>query len=796
MSSMPQDRGAAALLCPAGAGPAQPTMAEQPGAAGYKQSRDKGKTASEAGAATKAHPAGQLSIAEFLDRLLGSRLLAADDVDRFLSSQPGLLESDTVSLVEAFMGQGLLTEYQIKRLVSGQTFGLVLGNYRMVEPLGSGGMGDVYKAEHIHMKRAVAIKVLVAKEDRSSVFLQRFYSEMQATAVLSHPNIVLAFDAGEMAVPNSPDEVLRYLVMEYVPGKNLEQYVLDSGPLSIPQACEYICQAASGLQHAYDHGLVHRDIKPSNLILTPQEQIKILDFGLARLCRRRHTEAHTMLGSVDYMAPEQARDARSVDIRADIYGLGGTLYWLLTGSKPFPSDRPVIEELLARQRESPLPPRQARPDIPVELEALVLQMMALDPARRYPTPAAVMSALHAFLEGASPHREIIADFRFKNADLNPKSEICNHRSAIGSPPRGLIVSPFDTTRATYRAALEAQGVECFEAKDAAESRARLAQLPHDLLLVDTELPEGTALQICSQLRAEPPCPHLKLILLTPENTPEWLGLAQKTAVDDCLPKSVHSLELAGRIRTILRIKEAEERSDRLAGHLVSAHQQLEQALRLRDCNLYQTQDVLIFAMAKMAELRGLETGGHLQRMQAYARVLAEEAMRLPAFTGLIDDAFVQMLERCILLHDIGKVAIPDHVLKKPGRLDAEERCIMESHTVIGADILSAVLRQHGASLAFLQMAIDIARHHHEHWDGSGYPDGLLRDAIPLSARIVTVADVYDALRSKLVYKPGLTHVQTKRLILDANAGQFDPALLIAFRNAEAILDQIFLQTKD
>jgi response regulator RpfG family c-di-GMP phosphodiesterase len=771
-------------------------MAEQPGAAGYKHSRDKAKAAHGTGTPTNTHPAGQLSVAEFLDRLLGSRLLTADEVDRFLSSQPGLLESDTVTLVEAFMGQGLLTEYQIKRLLSGQTFGLVLGNYRMVEPLGSGGMGDVYKAEHIHMKRAVAIKVLVTKEDRSSVFLQRFYSEMQATAVLSHPNIVLAFDAGEMPVPNSADEVLRYLVMEYVPGKNLEQYVLDHGPLPVAQACEYVCQAASGLQHAYEHGLVHRDIKPSNLILTPQQHVKILDFGLARLCRRRHTEAHTMLGSVDYMAPEQARDARSVDIRADIYGLGGTLYWLLTGCKPFPGDRPVIEELFARQRESPLPPRHARADLPVELEALVLQMMALDPNGRYPTPAAVISALHAFLERDSLHHEVNPGYRLKHEDWIPNPEVSNTRSAIGSPPRGLIVAALDTTRTTYRTVLESLGVECSEARDAAEAQARLGQLPHDLLLVDTQLPDGTALQICSQVRGEPPCPHLKLILLTPENTPEWIELGQKAPVDDCLPKSVHPQELAGRIRTVLRIKEAEDRSDRLGNHLVSAHQQLEQAMRVRDCNLYQTQDVLIFAMAKMAELRGLETGGHLQRMQGYARVLAEEAMRLPAFAGLIDDAFVRMLERCVLLHDIGKVAIPDHVLKKPGRLDAEERCIMESHTIVGADILLAVLRQHGASLGFLQMAIDIARYHHEHWDGSGYPDGLLRDAIPLAARIVTVADVYDALRSKLVYKPGLTHVQTKRLILDANAGQFDPAVLIAFRNAEATLDQIFLQTKD
>src|SRR5207248_4886930 len=197
---------------------------------------------------------------------------------------------------------------------------------------------------------------------------------------------------GEVTVPHAPNRVLRYLVIEFVPGQNLDQYVLDRGPVPIVQACDLARQAACGLRHAHEHGLVHRDMKPSNLLLTPHGHIKVLDFGLARLCRRRCTEAHTMLGTVDYMAPEQARDARSVDIRADIYGLGGTLYWLLTGRKPFPGDRPVIEELLARQREAPVPLQQARADVPAQLESLVLQMMALEPGGRYPTPAAVMSA--------------------------------------------------------------------------------------------------------------------------------------------------------------------------------------------------------------------------------------------------------------------------------------------------------------------------------------------------------------------------------------------------------------------
>ena len=207
--------------------------------------------------------------------------------------------------------------------------------------------------------------------------------------MLRHPNIVLAFDAGEVDVPHAAGKVLRYLVMEYVSGHDLEQFVMEDGRLPIAAACNYIRQAAEGLRHAHEHGLVHRDIKPSNLLVTPQQELKILDFGLARLCRRRCTEAHSMLGTVEYMAPEQARDARAVDIRADIYGLGGVLYWLLTGDKPFPGDRPPLEELLARQRESPPPLAQLRADVPVELEAIVSQMMAHDPKtvtrRRWPS---------------------------------------------------------------------------------------------------------------------------------------------------------------------------------------------------------------------------------------------------------------------------------------------------------------------------------------------------------------------------------------------------------------------------
>jgi response regulator RpfG family c-di-GMP phosphodiesterase len=737
----------------------------------------------------------QPSVHEFLHYLADSRLVAQADLEAFLADHSSLNDGDTDALIEAMIEQGMLNPYQARRLVSGQTFGLTLGNYRIVDRIGAGGMGVVYKAEHVHMKRVVAIKVLVTEEDRDAVFLQRFSSEMQAMAVLRHPNIVLAFDAGEVPVPQEFSKVLRYLVMEYVAGKDLEQHVIDKGPMPIVRACDVIRQAASGLRHAHEHGLVHRDIKPSNLILTAQDELKILDFGLARLCRRRCTEAHTMLGTLDYMAPEQARDARSADIRADIYSLGGTLYFLLSGHKPFPCDRPVIEELIARQKESPVPIRRHRPEIPLELEAILCQMMALDPNDRYPTPLALITAMNAFLEPSHSNADTTptAVVRMKPSTYDGQAP-ARTETAPDKVQRVLVVSQDAAVRAACRSALQTLGLDYVEATTTADAREKLSRLSSDLFVVDGQLPDHA--DFCRQLRAEPPAAHLKLVVLDPDGSPDAGNADNTIAVDDRIARSAPPGDWARSIRLLVRLKESEDRADRLASHLLATNGQLEQSTQLRDADLYQAQDVLIFAMAKMAELRGLETGAHLLRLQGYVRVLAEEASRLPAFAGQIDAAFIRMLERCVLLHDIGKVAIPDHILLKPGRLDDEERSIMESHTLVGASILEAITRQHGACLAFLQMATDIARHHHERYEGNGYPDALVGEAIPLAARIVTVADVYDALRCKLVYKPGLTHAAARRLILEPNNKQFDPALLMAFRHCEANFEHVFEQTTD
>jgi uncharacterized protein (TIGR03067 family) len=289
--------------------------------------------------------------------------------------------------------------------------------YRVRELLGAGGMGVVYKAEHQLMGRPVALKVISRQLTGRPDTVERFRREVRAAARLAHPNIVTAFDAEQAGD-------LQFLVMEYVEGMSLARLVALRGPLPVAQACDYVRQAALGLQHAHERGMVHRDIKPHNLMLTPGGQVKILDFGVARFVVESLTgdgqrgaglvpapgaagQPLTLLGAVvgtpDYIAPEQAGDATRADIRADIYSLGCTLYHLLAGHPPFPEGTSV-QKVRAHAGCLPRPLSEIRPDVPVGLGRAVARMMAKDPAARYQTPAEVVEAVASLVPGAAPRR--------------------------------------------------------------------------------------------------------------------------------------------------------------------------------------------------------------------------------------------------------------------------------------------------------------------------------------------------------------------------------------------------------
>src|SRR5262245_559498 len=264
--------------------------------------------------------------------------------------------------------------------------------YRVVRFIGAGGMGAVYEAEHRVMQRPVALKVINRAYTANAAALERFRREVHAAARLSHPNIVTTYDAEDAGETH-------FLVMEYVEGTDLGRLVQERGPLPVDRACDYVRQAAHGLQYAFEQGMVHRDLKPHNLMLTPGGCVKILDFGLARFAGEAApggvTGSGMVLGTVDYIAPEQADNAHEADIRSDIYSLGCTLYHLLAGRPPFPTGTP-LQKLTAHVNKKPLPLTEVRDDLPEGLMLVLERMMAKNPKHRYQTPAEVANALAPF----------------------------------------------------------------------------------------------------------------------------------------------------------------------------------------------------------------------------------------------------------------------------------------------------------------------------------------------------------------------------------------------------------------
>lgn len=298
--------------------------------------------------------------------------------------------------------------------VIGLSEGSCLGVYRIVGKLGRGGMGTVYSAIHVPLAKQVALKVLPADRVSNSRAVSRFRREMRALGRLEHPNLVGARDAGEVdGVP--------YLVMDLIQGLDVSAIASALGPLPIADACELVRQAAVGMEHARQQGIVHRDIKPSNLMLTPEGTVKVLDLGLARFVNSPNTEEISQqgvaMGTLEYMAPEQLSDRRPVDSTADVYSLGATLYRLLTGQTPYSDLRhaSTVQKILAVTHSRLPSVREARPEIPAALETALEQMLEKAPAKRLPTPGAAAEALVPFVQGS----DLVALYR--RAEQSPPS---------------------------------------------------------------------------------------------------------------------------------------------------------------------------------------------------------------------------------------------------------------------------------------------------------------------------------------------------------------------------------------
>jgi eukaryotic-like serine/threonine-protein kinase len=332
------------------------------------------------------------SIDEFLDLVRKSGVLDEKRLAAHIQElrDAGELPTQPARLAAILIQNGILTNYQAEQLVQGRWRRFTIGKYKVLERLGSGGMGSVFLCEHIFMRRRVAVKVLPAAKSADPSALERFYREARAVAAVDHVNIVQAYDIDQ-------DETLHFIVMEYVDGPSLQEIVRRSGPISVERACHYISQAAEGLEHASHAGLVHRDIKPGNILVDRTGVVKVLDLGLARffndeedMLTRKYDE--NVLGTADYLAPEQADDSHAVDIRADIYSLGGTFYFLLTGKTPF-GDGTVPQKLMWHRTRQPKPLGAFREDVPAEVQAILDRMMAKEPDQRFHSPCEISAAL-------------------------------------------------------------------------------------------------------------------------------------------------------------------------------------------------------------------------------------------------------------------------------------------------------------------------------------------------------------------------------------------------------------------
>jgi serine/threonine protein kinase len=332
------------------------------------------------------------SVEQFLETLRRSNLVDDKALNAYLDAQraAGAFADSASVLAKAMIRDGLLTRFQAGQVLQGKTRGFVLNDkYKLLEHLGTGGMGTVYLCEHTTMLRRVAIKVLPLSRAKDPSYLERFYREARAVARLDHPNIVRAHDIDH-------DDKVHFLVMEYIDGSSLQEIVGNHGPLDPTRAAHYIAQAALGLQHAHESGLVHRDIKPANLILDRQGTVKLLDLGLARFFhdddRLSKKYDETVLGTSDYLAPEQTMGS-DVDIRADVYSLGATFYFCLTGQTLF-GEGTAAQKLIWHTTRQPRPISLLRPEVPEELANLVeKKMLAKDPAERFQEPIEIFEAL-------------------------------------------------------------------------------------------------------------------------------------------------------------------------------------------------------------------------------------------------------------------------------------------------------------------------------------------------------------------------------------------------------------------
>ena len=488
-----------------------------------------------------------VSRGEFAQNLADSGLLDVPDLPPDAT--------DGAEVARALVAAGKLTPFQADAVLRRRFADLRIGNYEILTRLGAGGMGTVFKARHRRMKRVVALKVLSREVASTDLFVQRFQREVETIARLTHPNIVMAFDADE-------GESGPFLVMEFVNGRDLASVVQSSGPLPVADAVDRIIQAARGLEYAHAQGIIHRDIKPHNLMIDVDGVVKVADLGLARIGGPGSgsggasglTQAGSIFGTVDYMSPEQAIDSGSVDARADIYSLGCTLYFLLTGQAPYAGGS--LMGVMLKHRDDPIPSLSAaRRDVPANLDAVFARMVAKWPKERQSSMAEVIQEL----EQVRPRVEVsgtATTFLLPPvASAGASDQTVNFESPLSTTDGGpkpadtlarltvVIAEPSRTQAGIIRGYLKQLGIGTSHAagsgREAVETVKRVGA---SFVISSLHLSDMTGVDLAKALRADPACAGVGFVLATSETGPEIMAALPQDGRTVVMPKAVRSRE--------------------------------------------------------------------------------------------------------------------------------------------------------------------------------------------------------------------------------------------------------------
>jgi serine/threonine protein kinase len=485
---------------------------------------------------------------ELLEILKESKLLSAEELKRAETIDA---QADGQSLARSLVAAGLVTAFQMETLQNRRPERLKIGNYDILDKLGTGGTGTVFKARHRRMKRVVALKLLSRSLCKDKTFVLRFQREVETMAQLSHPNIVMATDADEAKVGH-------FLVMEFVNGADLATVVQKQGPMSVAEAVDCILQAARGLAYVHAQGMIHRDIKPANLLRDSSGMVKVTDLGLARLSSTSGnalvsnalTQAGGVLGTVDYMPPEQALDSTNLDHRSDIYSLGATLYFLLIGQPVYPGQ--TMMDTLLKHRDAPIPALTAvRDDVPAALEDLFRHMLAKSVKDRVQSMAEVVQTLEVVQATLGGTTSVASATMVTPAPVvAPVAPVGRPPQTIPAPARAvsdrtmdlpsfngtlnaslivLLVEPSRTQASIIRKYLQSQSIQkIVVARSGQEALAAVRADCPSAIISAMYLPDMTGTQLAQQIRAETEAAPGFVLLSSESESPEAASLSQCT----------------------------------------------------------------------------------------------------------------------------------------------------------------------------------------------------------------------------------------------------------------------------